>query len=94
MIVVCDQKTAIAAGYATIGVVGDENRSDYTANGNVVNLASRLCDCAADGQTLVSQRAYLEVEDSIEGTEIADLELKGFSRSQVAYSVTRVNDRT
>src|SRR4029079_3663614 len=32
----------IAMGAAIVGTVGYEGRIDYTANGNVVNLASRL----------------------------------------------------
>lgn len=78
----------IAAGYATLGIVGDESRSDYTAIGNDVNLASRLCDQAKDGEILISQRAYLEIGDSVEGREITGLELKGVSRSQVAFSIS------
>ena len=31
----------ITSGYATMGIVGFEGRFDYTANGNVVNLAGR-----------------------------------------------------
>ena len=55
----------IAAGYATLGLVGDENRSDYTAIGNVINLSSRLCDKAKDGEILISRRAYLDVEGRV-----------------------------
>ena len=36
----------IAMGPATVGRIGSEGRLDYTAVGNVVNLASRLCDSA------------------------------------------------
>jgi class 3 adenylate cyclase len=78
----------IAAGYATMGIVGDESRSDYTAIGNDINLASRLCDHAKDGETLISQRAYLEIEDSVEGHEVTGLDLKGVSRSQIAYRIS------
>ena len=34
----------IASGYATLGQVGFEHRCQYTANGSVINPASRLCD--------------------------------------------------
>ena len=37
----------IAMGPATVGTLGCHGRLDYTAIGNVVNLASRLCDLAA-----------------------------------------------
>lgn len=77
----------IAAGYATLGIVGDERRSDYTAIGNSINFASRLCDHAKDGEILVNQRAYLDVEKAVEAEEIDGLELKGVSRLQKAYSI-------
>ncbi len=48
----------IAFGYATLGVIGFEGRSDYTALGPVVNLASRLSDAAEHGEILVDVRAY------------------------------------
>lgn len=79
----------IAAGYATMGIVGDQNRSDYTAIGNDINLASRLCDHAKDGETLISQKAYIEIEESVEGVKVRGLELKGVNRSQEVYRITR-----
>ena len=43
----------LAMGPATVGTVGYEGRTDYTAIGSVVNLASRLCGDAADAQILL-----------------------------------------
>ena len=42
-------------GEATIGYVGSERRSEYTAIGDTVNLASRLQSNAAGGQILMSE---------------------------------------
>src|SRR5260370_13321952 len=42
----------IAMGPATVGTVGYEGRPDYTAIGNVVNLASPPVDSADDARTL------------------------------------------
>ena len=44
----------LAKGVATVGRVGYEARHDYTAIGNVVNIASRLCSAAEDGQIFSS----------------------------------------
>ena len=38
----------IAMGPAIVGTIGYEGRIDYTAIGNAVNLASRLCGLAKD----------------------------------------------
>ena len=43
----------IATGQATVGRIGWAGRIDYTAIGRVVNLASRLCSTAGDGQVIV-----------------------------------------
>ena len=40
----------IAQGYATIGVIGFQERFDYAAIGAVTNLAQRLCAQAAEGR--------------------------------------------
>jgi adenylate cyclase len=42
-------------GEATIGYIGSEQRSEYTAIGDTVNLASRLQSNALGGQILVSE---------------------------------------
>jgi class 3 adenylate cyclase len=55
----------IAMGPAIVGTVGYEGRIDYTAIGNVVNLASRLCGSAKDAQILVDPVVAEEVKDSI-----------------------------
>jgi class 3 adenylate cyclase len=79
----------IASGYATLGIVGYEDRYDYTANGNAVNLASRLCDEAGDGQILISKKTYLAVEDRVEVSEVGELALKGIGKPVVAYDLKR-----
>ena len=77
----------IASGYATLGVVGFEGRFDYTANGNVVNLAARLCDEANDGQILISHKAYVELDELVVAEPIDDLILKGFDNAIKAYNI-------
>jgi class 3 adenylate cyclase len=77
----------IASGYATLGIVGYQDRYDYTANGNVVNLASRLCDEAGDGQILLSGKTCIAIEEWVEAEQLGDLELKGISKPVPVYDL-------
>ena len=77
----------IAQGYATLGVIGFEERSDYAAIGAVTNLAQRLCAHASGGQILISQRVYTGAEAIVVAEPAGDLALPGFSRPTRAYNV-------
>lgn len=77
----------IALGYATLGQVGFEGQFHYMAIGSVANLASRLCDQARDGQILITQRVYAEVEGLAEMEPIGELTFKGFHKPLPAYQV-------
>jgi len=70
----------IAQGFATLGQIGFEGRSDYTAIGSVINLASRLCAEAADGEILVTARVVSEIENFAEVAARGEVALKGLSR--------------
>ena len=69
----------MAQGYATLGRIGFEDRFDYTAIGAVINLASRLCSDAADGQILVSGRLAAAVEALAEVEDLGERQLKGMT---------------
>lgn len=82
----------IAQGFATLGRIGFEGRSDYAAIGTVTNLAARLCDRASGGQTLVSQRVFTATEEAVRAEPVEDLALKGFSKPVRVFSVTGLED--
>jgi adenylate cyclase len=80
----------VASGYATLGCIGFEGRFHYGAIGSTVNLASRLCDEAGDGQVLVNARARVALGDLVEVEPLPELTLKGFSRPVRAFNVLSV----
>jgi adenylate cyclase len=80
----------IAHGYATLGRIGFEGRSDYAAIGSVVNLAARLCGEAASGQIIVERKVLGQVEGKVESEPLGPLTLKGFSRPVPAFNILRL----
>ena len=79
----------IAMGPATVGTLGWHGRLDYTAIGNVVNLASRLCDLAADAQILVDPVVTGHVRDSTALASIGARAIKGYDRALEVFAVVR-----
>ncbi|HVQ67374.1 MAG TPA: adenylate/guanylate cyclase domain-containing protein [Bradyrhizobium sp.] len=79
----------IAMGPATVGTLGWHGRLDYTAIGNVVNLASRLCDLAADAQILVDPVVTGQVKDSTALASIGERAIKGYDRALEVFAVVR-----
>jgi class 3 adenylate cyclase len=77
----------IAYGYATLGLIGSEGRYDYTAIGNAVNVAARLCDRAEDGEILIDQRAKAEIEGKAELDSSGLLDLKGIGKPVAAFRI-------
>jgi adenylate cyclase len=77
----------VAAGYATLGMVGFEGRFEYTPLGTVVNTAARLCSEARAGQTLISQRVYAAVEELVQVEPVGELILKGISKPAPVHNV-------
>lgn len=77
----------IAYGYATLGLIGSEGRYDYTAIGNAVNVAARLCDRAEDGEVLVDQRAKAEIDGRVQANAKGALELKGIGKPVETFNI-------
>lgn len=68
----------VATGQITVGTIRGAGQLEYVAVGNAVNLASRLCDRAANGQILSDRRTADEVPEGMSVTEQAPEPLKGF----------------
>jgi adenylate cyclase len=83
----------LAMGWATVGRIGYEARSDYTAIGNVVNLASRLCSCAEDRQIVTDYSVARHLHDKIPMVDLGTRQLKGLDGHVRVYNVTARKER-
>jgi class 3 adenylate cyclase len=84
----------VASGFATVGVIESGGRLEYGAVGPAVNLASRLCDRAANGQVLVDQRTVGLIGDDAEGVSfrpLAEEDVKGFSKAVAIFEARPVD---
>lgn len=81
----------VSLGYATVGMVGYEGRFEYTASGTAINLASRLCDEAKDGEILLSPRAAIAVEDDLCVEARGELVLKGIREPVETFRLSDVS---
>jgi class 3 adenylate cyclase len=77
----------IAEGHAVLAYIGCKGSCVYTAIGRAVNLASRLCNEALDGQVLVSGRVARAIEDFVDLELLGQRTLKGFSKPITVLNV-------
>jgi adenylate cyclase len=77
-----------AMGPATVGRIGTESRVEYTAIGSVVNLASRLCGMAANGEILVDQNMAGAVYGRHPLISLGPRSIKGFISAVPIHAVS------
>jgi class 3 adenylate cyclase len=77
----------LAKGLATVGRIGYEGRHDYTAIGNVVNLAARICAAAEDGQILADANVAAGLGSGFELSPLGTRPLRGFAEAVPVFSV-------
>jgi class 3 adenylate cyclase/tetratricopeptide (TPR) repeat protein len=69
----------IASGQVVASGTGSEAHREYTVTGETVNLASRLQDQAAAGETLISDSVRHTVSGLADCAALGEVEVKGFA---------------
>ena len=77
----------LAMGPATVGRIGYEGRLDYTAIGSSVNLASRLCSAALDGQILFDETVANAVLANVPAQSLGTMTVKGYDHPVPVFTV-------
>ncbi|MBC8043209.1 MAG: HAMP domain-containing protein [Rhizobacter sp.] len=80
----------INSGYAVLGNIGAQSRMDFTAIGDTVNLASRLCSASAPFATLVSEGVleYAQFKYLLKNHQ--EITVKGKAKPVQVYEVAGV----
>ena len=89
-------RIGINSGPATVGNMGSAKRFNYTAMGDVVNLASRLesANKAFGSQTLIGPLTYEQAKDSIVSRPIARLVVVGKKEPMAVHELLGIAGET
>lgn len=85
-------RIGLNSGPVVVGTIGDDLRMDYTADGDVTNLAHRIESRAEPGSILVSGVTHKLVKDFFDFNPLGKLEVKGKKQPQEAYQLIKAGE--
>ena len=83
----------INTGSVITGAIGSTRALQYTAIGDAMNVASRLCNVAKSGEVIISEHTYKYVADRVIATALPSVRVKGKADELKIFSVTGLKNR-
>jgi adenylate cyclase len=83
----------LATGDAVVGTIGTLELMNYTAIGDVVNLASRLQSEARPGEVLLADSTYRQVAERVNVDELGPIHVKGRAAAVKVYKLRSIRDQ-
>jgi adenylate cyclase len=76
----------INTGMVVTGAIGSSRALQYTAIGDAVNTASRLCSVAQAGQVILSEATYRKVQGEVAAAPLPPVRVKGKTDALRVYN--------
>jgi adenylate cyclase len=84
----------INTGLVVTGAIGSSRALQYTAIGDAVNVASRLCGAAQPGQIILSEATFRKVQSDVAAVPLPPVRLKGKADELRVYNAVGLRNRT
>jgi adenylate cyclase len=78
----------INTGNVITGAIGSTRALQYTAIGDAMNVASRLCNVAGSGDIIISEHTYQHVAGRVEAQQLPPVKVKGKADELKVYRVS------
>jgi adenylate cyclase len=83
----------INTGLVVTGAIGSSRALQYTAIGDAVNVASRLCSIAKSGEVILSEATYNKVKHEVAVVPLQPVRLRGKSDELRVYNAVGLRNR-